>query len=88
MDKTLIKIDKTPPKVEKIVSDNPCGNDLNQNNTYFYVNGRFKKSLTKTAGHTKWTENICTNLEEGNNLKYKLCDVAGNCTDEIIMLFG
>ena len=106
MDKTLIKIDKTPPKVEKIVSDNPCGNDwgsksstlhlsdnlsgedINQNNTYFYVNGRFKKSLTKTAGHTKWTENICTNLEEGNNLKYKLCDVAGNCTDETIMLFG
>jgi len=105
MDKTLIKIDKTPPKVEKIVQDNPCGKDwgsksstlhlsdnlsgedIDQNNTYFYVNGRFKKSNTKTSGHTKWTENICTNLNSGNNIKYKLCDVAGNCTQETVMSF-
>ena len=104
-DKTLIKLDKTPPKVERIENDNPCGKDwgnksstlylsdnlsgedINQNNTYFYINGRFKKSLSKTAGHTKWTENICTNLEKGNNLKYRLCDVVGNCTDETIMMF-
>ena len=58
-----------------------------QKNTYFYVNGRFKKSLSETAGHTKWTENICTNLEKGNNLIYRLCDVAGNCTDETVMMF-
>lgn len=105
IDKTLVKIDKTPPKVEKIVQDNPCGKDwgsksstlhlsdnlsgedIDQNKTYFYINGRFKKSLTNTSGHTKWTENICTNLYNGNNLKYRLCDVAGNCTDEIIMMF-
>lgn len=104
-DKTFIKIDKTPPKVEKIVHNNPCGKewgdksstlylsdnlsgeDLDQKNTYFYVNGRFKKSLSETAGHTKWTENICTNLEKGNNLIYRLCDVAGNCTDETVMMF-
>ena len=104
-DKTLIKIDKTPPKVESIEHNNPCGKewgsksstlhlsdnlsgeDIDQNRTYFYINGKFKKTLTKTSGHTKWSENICTILDNGNILKYRLCDVAGNCTDEIDMNF-